>query len=196
MQVQVSVGGPDESGDRPVHIHGRPDGTEEWTPHASGSLAVSESRVPEFQLGVWPPQDAVAVDVDGFYESLAGAGFGYGAAFRGVQAAWRDESGVYADLVLPEPGADQVDTFGIHPALLDGALHAAHLLSQGAVQAGESDEPGTRVSPVRGCRSRGRVWSCSRSARPRCGSRSGPTAKASASRPPTAPARRSPSSGR
>ncbi|MFC5905379.1 SDR family NAD(P)-dependent oxidoreductase, partial [Streptomyces zhihengii] len=142
VQVQVSVGGPDESGDRPVHIHGRPDGTEEWTPHASGSLAVSESRVPEFQLGVWPPQDAVAVDVDGFYESLAGAGFGYGAAFRGVQAAWRDESGVYADLVLPEPGADQVDTFGIHPALLDGALHAAHLLSQGAVQAGESDEPG------------------------------------------------------
>ncbi|MET9107320.1 type I polyketide synthase, partial [Streptomyces zhihengii] len=142
VQVQVSVGGPDESGDRPVHIHGRPDGTEEWTPHASGSLAVSDSRVPEFQLSVWPPQNAVAVDVDGFYESLAGAGFGYGAAFRGVQAAWRDESGVYADLVLPEPGADQVDTFGIHPALLDGALHAAHLLSQGAVQAGESDEPG------------------------------------------------------
>ncbi|MGW3406305.1 SDR family NAD(P)-dependent oxidoreductase, partial [Streptomyces zhihengii] len=103
---------------------------------------MSDSRVPEFELSVWPPQDAVAVDVDGFYESLAGAGFGYGAAFRGVQAAWRDEFGVYADLVLPEPGADQVDTFGIHPALLDGALHAAHLLSQGAVQASESDEPG------------------------------------------------------
>ncbi|MFD4764667.1 beta-ketoacyl synthase N-terminal-like domain-containing protein, partial [Streptomyces sp. NPDC058439] len=56
VQVQVSVGGSDESGDRPVQIHGRLDGAEEWTLHASGFLAVSQTRVPEFGLSVWPPR--------------------------------------------------------------------------------------------------------------------------------------------
>ena len=93
--------------------------------HASGSLAVSEAA--PFDLTVWPPQDAVPVDVDGFYEALAGAGFGYGPAFQGVQAVWRDDTGVYADVAL----AESVDGFGIHPALFDAALHPSGLLAEG-----------------------------------------------------------------
>ncbi|WP_327259566.1 type I polyketide synthase [Streptomyces sp. NBC_01240] len=145
VQVQVRVEGPDASGDRPVHVHGCVEGAEEWTLHASGFLAVSQTRVPEFGLSVWPPQGAVAVEVDGFYESLAGVGFGYGSVFQGVRAAWRDASGVYADLVLPEPGVGQVDAFGIHPALLDAALHPANLLSQGSGKSGEPGESGPRL---------------------------------------------------
>ncbi|MFD4695825.1 SDR family NAD(P)-dependent oxidoreductase, partial [Streptomyces sp. NPDC058463] len=136
VQVQVRVEGPDASGDRPVHVHGRAEGTDEWTLHASGFLAASDTRAPGFDLSVWPPQGADAVDVDGFYEALAGVGFGYGPVFQGVQAAWRDGAGVYADVVLPEPGVDQVDTFGIHPALLDAALHPANLLSEGPGEQG------------------------------------------------------------
>ncbi|MET7370892.1 SDR family NAD(P)-dependent oxidoreductase, partial [Streptomyces sp. NPDC005566] len=136
VQVQVRVEGPDASGDRPVHVHGRAEGTDEWTLHASGFLAAADTRAPGFDLCVWPPRGADAVDVDGFYEALAGVGFGYGPAFQGVRAAWRDGSGVYADVVLPEPGVGQVDTFGIHPALLDAALHPANLLSEGPGEQG------------------------------------------------------------
>ncbi|MFD9545704.1 acyltransferase domain-containing protein, partial [Streptomyces sp. NPDC060022] len=136
VQVQVRVEGPDASGDRPVHVHGRAEGADEWMLHASGFLAASDTRAPGFDLSVWPPRGADAVDVDGFYEALAGVGFGYGPVFQGVQAAWRDEHGVYADVVLPEPGVGQVDTFGIHPALLDAALHPANLLSEGPGEQG------------------------------------------------------------
>ncbi|WP_326695900.1 type I polyketide synthase [Streptomyces sp. NBC_01754] len=124
-QVQVRVEGPDESGDRPVHIHARMDGTDEWVLHASGQLAVSEAESADFDLSVWPPQGADPLDVDGFYDVLTAAGFGYGPVFQGVQAAWRDESGVYADIAFSE----SVDGFGIHPALLDAALHPSGLLN-------------------------------------------------------------------
>ncbi|MFD9545692.1 type I polyketide synthase, partial [Streptomyces sp. NPDC060022] len=139
VQVQVRVEGPDASGDRPVHVHASAEGTDEWVLHASGSLAEQSASQADFDLSVWPPRGADAVDVDGFYEALAGVGFGYGPVFQGVQAAWRDEHGVYADVVLPEPGVGQVDTFGIHPALLDAALHPSGLVL------GETEASGPRL---------------------------------------------------
>ncbi|MFD9545719.1 polyketide synthase dehydratase domain-containing protein, partial [Streptomyces sp. NPDC060022] len=92
--------------------------------HAAGSLAEQTGPHADFDLSVWPPQGAEAVDVDGFYEALADAGFGYGPAFQGVQAAWRDASGVYAEVTIAEP----TDGFGIHPALFDAALHPSGLI--------------------------------------------------------------------
>ncbi|MFE7385656.1 acyltransferase domain-containing protein, partial [Streptomyces zhihengii] len=124
-QIQVSVAGPDESGDRPVQIYGRVDGTHGWVLHASGSLAGQVGSEADFSLSVWPPQGTTSVDVAEFYDVLAEAGFGYGPAFQGVRAVWRDESGVYAEVAFSE----SVDGFGIHPALLDAALHSANLLS-------------------------------------------------------------------
>ncbi|WP_455713377.1 type I polyketide synthase, partial [Streptomyces zhihengii] len=124
VQVQVRVEDPDVSGDRPVQIYGRVDGAGEWTLHATGFLAASDAGVPGFDLEVWPPVDAVQVDTDGFYDTLADAGFGYGPVFQGVQAAWRDGTGVYAEVAVP----DAVDGFGIHPALLDAALHPSGLI--------------------------------------------------------------------
>ncbi|MFC5905108.1 type I polyketide synthase [Streptomyces zhihengii] len=123
VQVQVRVEGPDASGDRSMQVHSRAEGTDEWVLHAEGSLAMQAAAPADFDLSVWPPQGAVAVDVDGLYDAMADAGLGYGPVFQGVQAAWRDESGVYADVVLAESAVDQVDTLGIHPALLDAALH-------------------------------------------------------------------------
>ncbi|MFD4695824.1 beta-ketoacyl synthase N-terminal-like domain-containing protein, partial [Streptomyces sp. NPDC058463] len=134
VQVQVRVEEPDPSGDRPVHVHARAEGTDEWTLHASGSLAEQTGPHADFDLSVWPPQGADAVDVDGFYEALAGAGFGYGPVFQGVQAAWRDASGVYAEVTI----AESADGFGIHPALFDAALHpSGFILSNGT----ETDGP-------------------------------------------------------
>ncbi|MER5898478.1 acyltransferase domain-containing protein, partial [Streptomyces sp. NPDC001876] len=135
VQVQVRVEGPDASGDRPVHVHARAEGTDEWTLHAAGSLAEQAGAEADFDLSVWPPQGADAVDVDGFYGALAGVGFGYGPAFQGVQAVWRDASGVYAEVAIAEPA----DGFGIHPALFDAALHPSGLILS------DTEAPGPRL---------------------------------------------------
>jgi polyene macrolide polyketide synthase len=120
VQLQVVVGAADESGQRPLSFHARRDG-EPWTRHGGGVVASASSQT-GFDLTAWPPRDGVAVDVEGVYEDLAEAGFAYGSAFRGLRAAWRREDEIFAEVVLPE----NVDPsrFGIHPALLDAALHA------------------------------------------------------------------------
>ena len=56
---------------------------------------------------------------------MAGGGYGYGPAFRGLRAAWLDGADVCAEVVLPEEAAAEAGLFGLHPALLDAALHAA-----------------------------------------------------------------------
>ncbi|MEK8104253.1 polyketide synthase dehydratase domain-containing protein [Micromonospora sp. M12] len=57
------------------------------------------------------------------YDHLADAGYEYGPAFQGVQAAWRSGEHTWADVVQP---AQATGTgFTLHPALFDAALHAA-----------------------------------------------------------------------
>ncbi|MGE7440139.1 polyketide synthase dehydratase domain-containing protein, partial [Kitasatospora sp. NPDC001175] len=70
---------------------------------------------------------AVAVEVEDLYERLAAAGFGYGPVFQGLRAAWRKDGDVYAELRLPESEHEDAARYGLHPALLDAALHALGL---------------------------------------------------------------------
>ncbi|MFJ1763402.1 SDR family NAD(P)-dependent oxidoreductase [Amycolatopsis sp. NPDC088138] len=122
VAVQVGVGAPDASGRRPVTVHSRPENTEDpWTRHAAGTLT-PEPGPAAADLKAWPPE-AEKVPLDGWYEALAGAGFGYGPAFQGLQAAWRRDGEVYAEVEL----AEETTGFGLHPALLDSALHAVGL---------------------------------------------------------------------
>ncbi|MEE1781713.1 polyketide synthase dehydratase domain-containing protein, partial [Streptomyces sp. SP17BM10] len=71
------------------------------------------------------PAGAEALPVDGAYERMAEAGFGYGPVFRGLRAAWRRGDELFAEVALPE--GVEADGFGVHPALLDAAMHAAIL---------------------------------------------------------------------
>nr|AUO14848.1 Malonyl CoA-acyl carrier protein transacylase [Amycolatopsis sp.] len=123
VAIQVSVGGPDDDGRRELTIHSRPEGHDQWTAHAAGVLAPA-SRAEPAGLAEWPPAGAEPVDLTGFYDDLAASGFGYGPAFRGLRAAWRLGEDVYAEVALPEPRSG---AFGLHPALLDAALHALGL---------------------------------------------------------------------
>ncbi|MGW0179301.1 SDR family NAD(P)-dependent oxidoreductase [Nocardia sp. NPDC003345] len=128
VAVQVTVGGAGPGGDRAVSIHsrvgdspGRP-----WTTHAEGVLAVSGGLAPA-DLTDWPPPAAIAVPAADIYDRLAGQGYGYGSAFRGLRAVWRDGADLFAEVESPEGGTDptgQARAHGIHPALLDAALHA------------------------------------------------------------------------
>ena len=74
--------------------------------------------------GVWPPVGAVEADVEGVYEGLAGAGLEYGPVFRGLRGVWRRGEEVFAEVALGEFGGVGAGSFGLHPALLDAALHA------------------------------------------------------------------------
>lgn len=70
---------------------------------------------------------ATAVAAEGFYELLAYRGYEFGPVFQGVRATWSRGEDLYAEVVLPEQIRGDAGRFGIHPALLDAALHAAHL---------------------------------------------------------------------
>ncbi|MGW4080662.1 type I polyketide synthase, partial [Streptomyces asiaticus] len=130
VQLQVSVGAPDETGRRSLTLHSRleeaPDGTwgeGEWTRHATGVLGTG-ATTPDDNLTTWPPAGATEVPVDGLYEWLAGTGFAYGPVFQGLQGAWQHGDQVYAEVRLPESARAEAELFGLHPALLDAALHA------------------------------------------------------------------------
>ncbi|MGW7369281.1 type I polyketide synthase, partial [Streptomyces sp. NPDC054841] len=127
LALRVSVDALDATGRRPVSVYSRRDDAdpaEPWTRHATGFL---RETAPEttFDLSVWPPQGAQPLDTANLYEELSASGFSYGPVFRGVQAAWQLGDEIYAEVALPEGTA--TDGFGLHPALLDAALHAAAL---------------------------------------------------------------------
>jgi len=133
VQVQVLVGAADEPGQRTVAVFARAEGgggDGAWRRYASGLLTAAGADAGQAGAGdfaVWPPPGAVPVPVEGFYAGLAAAGYGYGPAFRGLRAAWRRGADVFAEVALPEEVAGDAGAFGLHPALLDAALHAAGL---------------------------------------------------------------------
>ncbi|MGA5824235.1 SDR family NAD(P)-dependent oxidoreductase, partial [Kitasatospora sp. NPDC094028] len=124
LQLQLRVEAPDTTGRRELTIHSRPEGDPDagWVQHAAGSLAASEAVEAE-SFDVWPPADAEQLPVEGAYERMAESGFGYGHAFQGLRAAWRRGNELFADVELPEDV--KADGFGVHPALLDAAMHVA-----------------------------------------------------------------------
>ncbi|WP_413099049.1 SDR family NAD(P)-dependent oxidoreductase [Streptomyces sp. Inha503] len=128
VRVQLSVGAPDGVGRRVVgvfsQVEGEGEGEGVWRRHARGVLSADVPVVVD-GLGVWPPVGAVAVDVGGVYERLAGVGLEYGPVFQGVRAAWRRGDEVFAEVALAEEQRAEAGRFGLHPALLDAALHMA-----------------------------------------------------------------------
>jgi polyene macrolide polyketide synthase len=160
-QIQVAVGEIDESGCRSVEIYSRPDEDVDeyeapWVLHAAGALAPAEDveRAGEWMerqavvlAGEWPPAGAERVELDGLYEVLAGSGLEYGPAFQGLHAAWRCGEEVYAEVALPDQEHARAGLFGVHPALLDAALHSAFLAMESS---GRGVEQGVRLPFVWG----------------------------------------------
>ncbi|MEV0901800.1 type I polyketide synthase, partial [Actinoplanes sp. NPDC049802] len=132
VQVQVEVGEPDEAGRRALRVHSRDEDTpdeEAWTHHASGLLEAADPAAGAVtgDIGEWPPADAVPVPVEDLYDRVAGLGIGYGPAFRGLVAAWRRGDELFGAVELPAEAP--AGRYGLHPALLDAALHTLFLAS-------------------------------------------------------------------
>nr|WP_205615392.1 type I polyketide synthase [Streptomyces harenosi] len=124
--VQVVVGDADESGHRAVSVHARQEGGA-WVRHADGSLAGrADPAAGEAAAGTapWPPEGAEEIPLGEVYAGLGARGYDYGPAFQGLTALWRRGDEVFAEVSLPPDASDGADRFGLHPALLDAALHA------------------------------------------------------------------------
>ncbi|MET7293161.1 type I polyketide synthase, partial [Streptomyces griseoloalbus] len=128
VRVQVAVGAPDPAGARPFTIHAGPDTADDdarqWTRHASGTLAPpAPAATAGEDLTVWPPAGARPEPLADAYDRLAALGYDYGPAFQGLTAAWRDGDDLYAEVRLSDGPAEAAGSYGLHPALLDAALH-------------------------------------------------------------------------
>ncbi|HZC51439.1 MAG TPA: acyltransferase domain-containing protein, partial [Mycobacterium sp.] len=129
VRVQLVVDAASESGSRAVWIYSRgahPDSV--WVLHAQGVLNAG-SPVPA-DLSVWPPAGASVVDADDVYGVLAARGYEYGPAFRGLRAMWQRGQEIFAEVAVGE--GVTVAGFGIHPVVLDAALHAMGVVGEQA----------------------------------------------------------------
>ncbi|NNH68847.1 type I polyketide synthase [Nocardia uniformis] len=132
LELRVVVGATQEDGSRSMSIHSRPqsesDETIEWSCHAEGVVQPeSEPIAAPVDFAVWPPSGAEKVELDGGYDRLADRGYRYGPLFRGLTALWRRGEELFAEVDLPEQARGSAERFGVHPALLDAALHALAL---------------------------------------------------------------------
>ncbi|UQA90606.1 type I polyketide synthase [Streptomyces halobius] len=132
-QVQITIGRADADGRREVAIYSRretdDDQRQQATCHGRGRLA-PETTVPALAPAAdwaaqWPPTGAQAASVDVLYAGMTDLGYDYGPVFQCVRAAWRLGHEVYAEIALPD-GADNAG-FGVHPGLLDAAMHGGLL---------------------------------------------------------------------
>ncbi|MFF8732882.1 acyltransferase domain-containing protein, partial [Streptomyces sp. NPDC015171] len=131
VRIQVSVG-EDTGGTRSVSVYSRPDDAEAdtpWVRHATGQLHY-DAPPPGAAFGVWPPEGAQPVDLTGFYGDQAAAGYGYGPVFQGLRAVWRRGDEVFGEVALSAGEVESAGGFGLHPALLDAALHAGAFLGE------------------------------------------------------------------
>ena len=144
VRIQVTVDQPGEHGRRRIQVHSRPSadeaGEQPWALNAEGRLAPSPAPMPDFPAA-WPPEGAEPLDAEYLYDRLAEAGLEYGAAFQTLARAWRRGDELFAELALAEGQDAAAAGFLVHPALLDGALHALALASLEAGGDAEARQP-------------------------------------------------------
>ncbi|MFE1328798.1 SDR family NAD(P)-dependent oxidoreductase, partial [Streptomyces sp. NPDC058741] len=123
VRLQVVVGAPRGDGGRTVGIHSRTEGSahDTWRQHAVGELLEHAEQTGEPEPQQWPAPDVERVELDDYYRDFHTLGLQYGPAFQGLAELWRKGDTAYAEVRLP----DDLRTadYGVHPALLDAALH-------------------------------------------------------------------------
>nr|WP_197022502.1 type I polyketide synthase [Saccharomonospora piscinae] len=107
IRLQVTVGGPDDNGDRAVEIYAQPEtdhAGEVWTRYAAGTLAARDAaEAVEFE--VRPPEGAERLEEG---------------SVDGVRVAWQRDGELFAEIALPEEL--DADAFDLHPLLLETAV--------------------------------------------------------------------------
>ncbi|MEV5646559.1 polyketide synthase dehydratase domain-containing protein, partial [Streptomyces flaveolus] len=132
VRVQVVVG-PESNGRRSLAVYSQSEDSlgGVWRRHATGELVADspEDGSGADALAQWPVAGVEHVELDGYYDRFEAQGLGYGPAFRGLRELWRDGDRGFGLVRLPEEVAP--GEFGVHPALLDAALHVIGALRDG-----------------------------------------------------------------
>lgn len=127
--VQIGVDGLSEAG-AGFEICSRAPGDTAWTLHVSGNLRLASADTDSTQpFTIEGGADPVSAGT--FYEGVAAHGIELGPAFRtmrAVRASDRTANSIVATAEDVEPDS----SLAIHPALLDGCLHAAWTVSRTA----------------------------------------------------------------
>ncbi|MFF9573211.1 SDR family NAD(P)-dependent oxidoreductase [Streptomyces sp. NPDC014685] len=144
VRLQVVVGPVREDSGRTVEIYSRSEEAVDgaWRQHASGELLEHHADQVDDEareLRQWPVPGAENVQLEDYYEQFDGLGLAYGPAFRGLTELWRKDDTVYALVRLPDE--TQAGEYGVHPALLDAALHGLAALRE---RTGPEDRGGDR----------------------------------------------------
>ncbi|MEV0537528.1 type I polyketide synthase [Kitasatospora sp. NPDC050463] len=107
-------------------LSARQDGERSWTRHAAATLTAAGPTGGElpWPAGLEELTEVEDVDLAGAYERLADGGFAYGPAFQGLRRLRRRGEELFAEVDVADAAG-----FGMHPALLDAALHALELRS-------------------------------------------------------------------
>ncbi|GLU48157.1 type I polyketide synthase [Nocardiopsis ansamitocini] len=129
LRLHVMVAAPDDAGLRPVEVHTRAENAAPetpWTRNARGLLAAHGPR-PDAWPHTWPPSGAEQLDIDALYDELTDAGLSCVPDARFLHTAWSLGDQVFAEAGIDAEHGDGEPGFGLHPALLDAAAHAAAL---------------------------------------------------------------------
>ncbi|HEX6239276.1 MAG TPA: type I polyketide synthase, partial [Polyangiales bacterium] len=132
-QLQLSVSSADADGSRRLELYSRR-AQGPWARHASGVLSPGSSNCDADDgafsaLRSWPPGSGTALPLSDFYVGLREHSLEYGSAFQGLTDLWRAEDVAYGRVVLCEELRESAQRYGVHPALLDAALHPLFALS-------------------------------------------------------------------
>ena len=101
----------------------------DWLLHAEGVLSAGSVPPRRRIMSVWPPVGASRW----MWRRVRAAGrarLRIRPAFRGLTAMWRRGDEVFAEVALPADAGVSAAGFGVHPVLLDAALHAVILASR------------------------------------------------------------------
>ena len=130
VDIQVGLTAADPDGRRTVTVYSRATGAD-WVRCGAGTALAGDLADADRPAGwaeQWPPAGAEPV-TEG-YPELADAGYHYGPAFQGLTALWRVGDELYAEIAAPD--GVEVAGYGIHPVLLDSALHPLALATIGS----------------------------------------------------------------
>ncbi|MFP5391998.1 MAG: SDR family NAD(P)-dependent oxidoreductase, partial [Gammaproteobacteria bacterium] len=92
--------------------------------HCEGELARQPSPAPARLPLETAANGRVEVSVERLYAALGERGIDYGPAFRAVRQLYVGEEELFARLVIPDALAPTLSAYGLHPSLMDAALHA------------------------------------------------------------------------
>ncbi|WP_407077433.1 SDR family NAD(P)-dependent oxidoreductase [Streptomyces sp. SCSIO 30461] len=130
-QIQVRVDAADGQGRRRLTFHSRPEGAagaEEaaWIRHGESVVVPAPAAAPVAAdwagAAAWPPAGAERIEPVDVYGQFSDLGYEYGEVFAGIEALWRGDGEVFAQIRLPARAQADAGGYGVHPALLDAAL--------------------------------------------------------------------------